>query len=419
MQLTQKIKITPSKEQEEVLSHLSEKCRLIYNFALTERKQEYKYGRKISYIDQQNKLPQIKEQYPEYKQVYSKVLQYTLRILDANYKSFFALRKHGDKKAKTPHYKGKKYFTTMTYNQSGFKLQNHNIILSHKCNDIDLSFKIPIKFSFKKIKQVSILKQNNDYYLSIVHETTDQEYHDNNLYQSFDLGITKHTAVNTNGKFIEFKNQRPDLYWKTPIATVQSQRDHCKKYTTKWRMLNKILNKLIRKKSNQLKDAQHKLSNKIINNTKANTIIVGQLDVKKMSKKHNNRGKSKKGLNRAITNTGFLGRFVGFLTYKAKTKGKRIIEISERGTSKTCCICGNKQNMPLYKRTYICDCGNNIDRDENSSVNIMCRFLSTNAMWTGYQHFAGNLRQTGISIKEVSHSQEAPLSNPIEGFRQG
>lgn len=413
MQLTQKIRIDVTPQQEEALLHLSEKCRLIYNFALTERKQEYKYGRKVSYIDQQNKLPEIKRQYPEYKQVYSKVLQHTLRTLDANYKSFFALRKHGDKDANTPKYRGKKYFTTMTYNQSGFKLHNNYMTLSQNYNDTDLSFKLPDKFSFNKIKQVSIFKQNDSYYLSILHETIEPEYKDNNLYQAFDLGITKHTAVNTNGRFIEFTNQRPDLYWKKPIATVQSQRDHCKKYTTKWRRINKILNKLIRKKSNQLKDAQHKLSRQIVDHTKANTIIVGQLDVKKMSKK---RGKYKRGLNRAVTNTGFLGRFVGFLTYKARNKGKRIIEINERGTSKTCCICGSKQDMPLYKRQYICDCGNNIDRDKNSSVNIMCRFLSTNAMWTGYQHFAGNLRQTGLPISGM-HSQEAPFSNPKEGFR--
>ncbi|GAH24745.1 unnamed protein product [marine sediment metagenome] len=32
--------------------------------------------------------------------------------------------------------------------------------------------------------------------------------------------------------------------------------------------------------------------------------------------------------------------------------------------------------MPLYKRVIICDCGNEIDRDKNSTINIMSRFLS-------------------------------------------
>jgi putative transposase len=62
--------------------------------------------------------------------------------------------------------------------------------------------------------------------------------------------------------------------------------------------------------------------------------------------------------------------------------------------------------MPLYKRIIKCDCGNAVDRDKNSAINIMIRFLSQNAKWTGYQHFAGKLRQTGLPVKD-RYSQEA------------
>ncbi len=90
---------------------------------MAERKEAFKNGAKVGYIKQQNDLPAIKDKYPEYRQVYSKVLQYTLRILNADYKSFFALRKNGDQKAKLPRFKGKDHFTTMVYNQSGFKAE--------------------------------------------------------------------------------------------------------------------------------------------------------------------------------------------------------------------------------------------------------------------------------------------------------
>ncbi|MFQ5621341.1 MAG: zinc ribbon domain-containing protein [Candidatus Nanoarchaeia archaeon] len=66
------------------------------------------------------------------------------------------------------------------------------------------------------------------------------------------------------------------------------------------------------------------------------------------------------------------------------------------GTSKQCCACGKKQDMPLCKRLYIFDCGNTLDRDQNSAINIMNRFLSQNALWRGYHEFHGNLRQTGL-----------------------
>ena len=56
----------------------------------------------------------------------------TLRKLDEDYKSFFAQWKNGDKKARSPRFKNKKYFTTICYNQSGFKISDSSIIFSHK-----------------------------------------------------------------------------------------------------------------------------------------------------------------------------------------------------------------------------------------------------------------------------------------------
>ncbi|HMF34379.1 MAG TPA: helix-turn-helix domain-containing protein, partial [Candidatus Lokiarchaeia archaeon] len=113
-QLTQKIRIFPTTGQQRVLWDLAEKCRLIYNFALKERQDHWNRAKLlpepertfISYTDQQNELPAIKAKYPEYKWVYSKVLQMTLRKLDADFKSFFALIKV-DPTARPPRFKGK------------------------------------------------------------------------------------------------------------------------------------------------------------------------------------------------------------------------------------------------------------------------------------------------------------------------
>lgn len=50
------------------------------------------------------------------------MLQSVLKKLDANYKSLFSLRKNGEENAKPPKFRGKDYFFTMTYNQSGFEI---------------------------------------------------------------------------------------------------------------------------------------------------------------------------------------------------------------------------------------------------------------------------------------------------------
>jgi len=413
MQLTQQIKIKTSDEQKQVLWDLSEKCRLIYNFALKERKERFEQDKKfVSYLEQQNQVPKIKEQFPEYKWVYSKVLQYMLRVLDADFKSFFALWGKGDEDARPPRFKGKKFFTTMAFNQSGFKFGNGWIEFSHRHpSKTSMRFNIPSKFSFAKVYQVSIYKKDGMFWLSITYEQKEKEFVDNQLYQAFDLGVTKHIAVNNHGKIMSFVNKRPDRYWKKSVEQLQSRRDHCMKNSRKYKRLDKTLKKCKRKSVNQLKDFQHKLSRKLVDNTKANTIIVGDLSVKDMCKinKYGN------GLHSSLHNTGNIGRFVRFLTYKAKLIGKRVVEINERKTSKRCCVCGNEQEMPLYKRTYDCEiCGNKIDRDENSAINIMLRFLSQNGLWTAYQQFVDNLRQTGIVVQhQALHLQEAHSSKHI------
>jgi putative transposase len=113
-------------------------------------------------------------------------------------------------------------------------------------------------------------------------------------------------------------------------------------------------------------------------------------------------------LNRFTQNNGYLSRFVRFLSYKSELAGKKVVEIGESNTSKQCYVCGEVHDMPLWIRVMKCDCGNVIDRDKNSSVNLMVRFLSQNALWTGYQQFCGNLRKTGLPTPTLEvYSQEA------------
>ena len=117
MHLTAKVKIYPTEEQLKVLWELSNRCCSLYNLALSDRKDAWKNNRKSTkYIEQQNKLPEFKIRNPEYKVVYSKVLQGILKKLDANYKSFFALRKNGYLDSQSPNYKSREYFQTIPYN---------------------------------------------------------------------------------------------------------------------------------------------------------------------------------------------------------------------------------------------------------------------------------------------------------------
>ena len=67
------------------------------------------------------------------------------------------------------------------------------------------------------------------------------------------------------------------------------------------------------------------------------------------------------------------------LEYKCRHAGKTLERIDERSTTQECCRCHHRQQMPLWKRTYRCgnpECCVVLDRDVNSAINILQRFLA-------------------------------------------
>ncbi len=431
--LTRKIRFFPTLQQERILWDLSEKCRLLYNFALAERLQNWESNRArpseertyINYTKQQNDLPAIKAKHPEYAWVYSKVLQMVLRRLDGDYKSFFARYKRGDYHVNPPRFKGKNYFTTLCYNQSGFRIdtENKSIRFSHNHpSGVELLFSLPWLPKFKgKVKQVEILKDTrNRWFVAIISDEEVPFYVDNGFYQAIDLGIINLvTAVNIHGKFIQIQNRRPDKYWRKKIREVQSRRDHCRKFSNKWHRYSTRLRKMQQKLANQLRDFQHKISKHVVENTRANTIIIGALKIEEMATKKNlktnhSRNSAQKTLNHSIQNTGFMGRFAEFLTYKAKKVGKKVTRIDEAYTTQTCCICGKIRHRRLSERRIHCDCGTTLDRDQNAAVNIMIRFLSQKPPVNGElsQNFLNSLhRNTALHcIPSLVDSMKTPVT---------
>jgi putative transposase len=429
--LTRKIPISPTAEQEQVLWDLSEKCRLLYNFALAERQKHWEINRTkpkarrtyITYRKQQNDLPTIKKQHPEYAWVYSKVLQMVLQRLDSDFKSFFARWKRGDTQARPPRFKCKNFFTTLCYNQSGFNinLDNKTIPFAHRHpSGVELLFTLRwFPPHNERVKQVELFQDRQlRWFVAIAIEKDVPDFADNGLYQAIDLGITNLvTAINLHGKFVQIRNSRPDLYWKNKIREVQSRRDHCKITSRRWHFYHRKLQKMRRRCACQLLDFQHKISNKVVKNTRANTLIIGDLAVKTMAQKNHptsspQRDQAIRTLNHSLQNTGFLGRFAEFLTYKARKVGKRVVRIAEAYTTKTCCVCGRVRDRKLSERRIHCDCGNPLDRDQNAAVNIMVRFLSPQPPVNGepLQAFLNGLhRHTALpQIPQVADSMKAP-----------
>jgi len=160
--------------------------------------------------------------------------------------------------------------------------------------------------------------------------------------------------------------------WKEAKATLQESN---KKKSKRYIHLTKVYKRVSEQKRNKQKDSLHKASYLISHKLVESTVVVGDLSQRQMvTKQHQEKNKHR---NRAVFNEWGCYTFVQMLVYKCLLYGKDLEIISEKYTSKDCHRCGNRQAMPLWKRTYHCErCGVVMDRDENSAHNILERFLA-------------------------------------------
>ena len=90
---------------------------------------------------------------------------------------------------------------------------------------------------------------------------------------------------------------------------------------------------------------------------------------------------SKKYLRKSITNS-TMGDIINRLKYKCKWLGKKFYQVNRYyASSQICSRCNHKEveMKDLSKRKYKCrNCGLEIDRDINASINIMIEGLFKN-----------------------------------------
>jgi len=97
--------------------------------------------------------------------------------------------------------------------------------------------------------------------------------------------------------------------------------------------------------------------------TKPRYVVLEDLNVKGMMKNHKLAG--------AVGDASFY-EIKRQLLYKTAWYGGSIIDVDRFfPSSKLCSSCGClKEDLTLQDRTYTCDCGLNIDRDLNASINL-------------------------------------------------
>lgn len=363
MRLAYKYRLYPNKSQIKSLNYILDVCKWVYNETLRAREDAYKInGKSLSLYDTNKLLIEWKEQHQSLNDVYSHILQQTQVRVDDAFRHFFRRVKLAENPG-YPKYKDEEY-KSFTYKEiwSGFRFTEDGKLRLSKIGDIKIKLHRPIE---GKVKTLTIIKNKSGQWFAVFSvEINKTPQIPLTSIVGIDLGI-KNYIVTSDGQYFDnpkFIKQSADR-----IKTLDRQMKNAepKRYEKKkWQRAREY-----ERLTNRRKDFHDKLANYFIDNYQV--IVVEDLNIEEM-KQDNCRIMS-----RYISDAGW-GQFILKLKYKAELKGRTIIEVDPKNTTKTCSNCGNLQNMELNDRIYICgECDFEIDRDLNSAINILSRGLTT------------------------------------------
>jgi len=363
-----KIRLLPTQEQEILMLKAIGCSRFTYNWALNRCNELYNQGVKYNMSDIRKEFTQLKKQ-EEFKwlnEVSNTTMVESMRNLDKAFKSFF--KKIG----------GYPKFKTKRKSKQSFYVRHDRLYFENNLCNIEKIGKVKFKTNYI----IPNCKYSNPYcscdgkywYLSFGFEVEENQTTLNkDLSIGIDLGVKDLAVVNVLDEPIKNINKTKRVK-KLKKRLKRLQRQVSRKYeankegnkfvkTNNIIKLEKQIKLLHRKLSNIRNNHIHQTTNKIV---KLNPyrVVMEDLNVSGMIKN--------KHLSKAIAEQGFY-EFIRQMKYKCEFNGIEFIQVYRfYPSSKTCSCCGNvKKNLKLKDRVYKCEeCGLEIDRDKNASINL-------------------------------------------------
>lgn len=352
-------RLCPTKVQDAELFNQLRLCRNLYNAGLEERIGAYRKAKVTrNYYDQANTLSEIKEALPEYKGVYSQVLQDVLKRLDKAYQAFFRRVKAGQK-AGFPRFQGRDRYDSFTYPQSGFSLaQDGKSAYFSKVGNVRIRLSRPLE---GKVKTATIIHDCGEWYVSYVCEVEAQLQPMTGQSVGIDVGTT-HFLITSDGEFVNNPRHFQNAMKKLRVAQRSVSRKTNKRSNTR-RKAVRVVAKLHRKVSRQRLDFHHKQARKLVNE---NDLIAHE--------NLNVGGMGRGNLARSIHDVGW-SQFFQILAFKAECAGKRVVAVDPRYTSQKCNACGHTEKANRVNQAkFVCrSCGHTANADHNAALNILGR----------------------------------------------
>ena len=350
-------RLYPSRFQTKILEEQLETCRSVHNWLLLYAKGYYKdNGKTISQFTMQNLLPSLKADRPELLKVHSQVLQDIARRIRLGYDNFFARRKAG-LRAGLPRFRKYGRYKSITYPQSGFRVEGNRLLLSKIGNiRIRQHRELPEKIKTLTVKRTPSGKWYACFSCIVDAQPREKPFEDVGI----DVGLHSY-AVLSDGVRIE----NPRLYRKSEKRLGLLQRGMSRKEgsSRNWVKAKTRVARLHEKIGNRRTDFLHKASREIADTYE--TVYFEDLKIGNMVRNH--------CLAKSISDAGW-GRFIGMIAYKEEESGGQLIQVNPGGTTQTCSRCGERVGKTLSDRMHECPCcGLVMSRDENAALNILAR----------------------------------------------
>lgn len=361
--------LDPNNKQKTYLEKSFGVSRFAYNWGLDFAKKRYESGEKHpSAIELHKELcSRKKTEFPWMYEVSKIAPQNALRNLDKAYKRFF----QNVKQNKNPGYPK---FKSKHNSRQSFTIDDCMLVQTFsdriqlpKCKTkIRLKHKDYIPTSGVKLIQATVTKEAGRYFVAVTVETEIPEPNrSGEEVIGVDLGI-KELATCSDG--VVFHNPKNTRKYKKKLRRAQRSLSRKKKGSWNREKQKLKVQKIHLKIKNSRKDNIHKMTS-TLTKTKCRVVVIEDLNIKGMLKNRK--------LAKSIFDASF-GEIRRQLEYKTRLYGGELFVIDRWfPSSKLCSSCGQlKEKISLSERTYICDCGLNIDRDINASYNIKNYYLN-------------------------------------------
>jgi len=356
MKRTYQYRIYPKKDTANKTLIALELCRQVYNLALEQRIYAYRQRKvSLSFYDQQNQLPELKKEFPEYNQVPSQSLQDVCQRVDRAFKNFFRRLKAG-KSNGFPRFRGYGRYDSITLTQAGWKIEGSYLIIK-KFGRFKVKFHRDIP-NEAKIKMVTIRRTlTKKWFVSFSCDNiTPNILPKNNEAIGLDVGCESF-LTDSNGLKVE--NPRYMKRSQDKIAKIQQRLSKQVKGSNRRKKTKQRLAKAHEKVANQRKDFQYRVAKHYVDNY---GIIIHE-DMKNWN--------SFRSLNKSMRDVSWF-QFFDILKNKAAEAGREIIKVNPKNTSQMCAQCGEIVKKDLSVRVHDCPfCGLVLDRDENAALNIL------------------------------------------------